>query len=123
MPKGKKKGKGRRRYFKKKKVSRGSKHSLGIEGGAAITLFKIATDKVATGASPVDAMRVKGRPLDDKLMDAANRAGVNALAWDNAKYALAGMAMHWAKNKPIAKIILAPADKLVKTIAGKRYGL
>jgi len=109
----------------KGKGSRGHsapKHSLGIEGGAVITLFKIATDKVTTGASPIQALKAVN-PIDVKLMDMATRAGTNALAWDNAKYALAGMALHWAKNKPIVSILLRPADKLVKTFAGKRYGL
>jgi hypothetical protein len=118
------KSKGRRRGGKKSKKGHSApKHSLGVEGGAGITLFKIATDKVATGASPIDALKVPGRPIQDKLMDAANRAGKNALAWDNSKYVLAGMGLHWAKNKPIVSIVLKPADKLVKMLAGKRYGL
>ncbi len=119
-----KRSKGKRRGGKRKsKKGRSSpKHSLGIEGGAVITLFKIATDKVETGASPIDALKA-GNKLDVKLLDAATRAGKNALAWDNSKYVLAGMGLHWAKNKPIVKIILQPADKLVKLLAGKRYGL
>ena len=117
------KRKGRRSYGRKKKsVSRGTKHSAAVEGGLAITLFKVATDKIATGASPIDALKAPNR-IDFKLLDAATRAGKNALAWDNAKYVLAGMGLHWAKNKPVVKIILKPADKLIKMMAGKRYGL
>ena len=124
MAKRKGKRKGRRSYGRKKKsVSRGTKHSAAIEGGLGITLFKIATDKVASGASPIDALKVAGRPIQDRLLDASVRTGKNALAWDNSKYVLAGMGLHWAKNKPIVKIILKPADKLVKMLAGKRYGL
>lgn len=120
-----KRSKGKRRGGKRrsKKGHSAPKHSLGIEGGLAISLFKMATDKATTGASPIDALKVPGRPLQDKLMDAANRSGANALAWNNAKYVLAGMGLHWAKNKPIVSIVLKPADKLVKMVAGKRYGL
>ena len=122
MGKKKKGSKGKRRGGKKKRVSHAPKHSLGIESGAAITLFKIATDKKATGASPVDALKAPNK-LDVKLLDTANRVGANALSWDNSKYVLAGMGLHWARNKPIVKIILQPADKLVKLLAGRRYGL
>jgi len=122
-----KKKKNRKRPYRgrkgKKKGRSAPKHSLAVEGGLGITLFKVATDKVATGASPIDALKVAGRPIQDKLMDAATRAGTNALAWDNAKYVLGGMALHWAKNKPIISIVLKPADKLVKMVAGKRYGV
>ena len=117
----KRRSKGYRRKGKKKGRS-APKHSLAVEGGAAITLFKVATDKVATGASPIDALRAPNK-IEDKLLDVANRAGKNALAWDNAKYVLGGMALHWAKNKPIISIVLKPADKLVKMVAGKRYGV
>ena len=118
----KKKRKGYRRKSKKKGRSSAPKHSLAVEGGAVITLFKVATDKVATGASPIDALRAPNK-IEDKLLDVANRAGKNAMAWDNAKYVLAGMGLHWAKNKPLFSIILRPADKLVKMVGGKRYGV
>ena len=122
---GKKKKHRKRPYRGRKGTKKGRsapKHSLAVEGGAVITLFKVATDKVATGASPIDALRAPNK-IEDKLLDVANRAGQNAMAWDNAKYVLAGMGLHWAKNKPIVSIILKPADKLVKMLAGKRYGV
>ncbi len=121
MAKGKRKG-SRRKGRKSKKGHRSPKHSLAIEGGLAISLFKVATDKVASGSSPIDALKAPNK-LDVKALDVATRAGKNALAWDNSKYVLAGMGLHWAKNKPIVSIILKPADKLVKLLAGKRYGL
>ena len=119
------KSKGKRRGGKRrsKKGHSAPTHSAAVEGGLGITLFKIATDRVASGASPIDALKVAGRPIQDRLLDASVRTGKNALAWDNSKYVLAGMGLHWAKNKPIVKIILKPADKLVKMLAGKRYGL
>ena len=106
----------------KKSRSSAAKHSAAVEGGLGITLYKVATDKITTGASPIDALKASG-DISYKLQDVASRASKNALAWDNAKWVLGGMAIHWAKNKPIAKIVLKPADGLVKLLAGKRYGL
>ncbi len=122
---GKGKGKKGKRRGGKRKSKRGHsapKHSLAIEGGALVSGYKIVTDKVATGASPIDAAKASNR-LDVKLQDVGMRLGKNALAWDNSKWVLYGMGLHWAKNKPFAKIILKPAEKLVKMVAGKRYGL
>lgn len=121
-----KRGKGKRKRSRGKRRSKRSSpkatHSAAIEAGLGVSLFKMATDKATTGASPIDALK-SGNPLTVKVTDAATRAAANALAWDNSKWVLYGMGLHWAKNKPIAKIILKPADKLVKLVAGRRYGV
>lgn len=117
-------GKGKKDKKKGKKGSRGKKKStrsrvskgpgLGTEVGGLVTLYKILTDKTTTGASPVDAAKVAGRPWTDRITDMATRAGKNAQNLENLKWVVAGVGVHWGKNKPVLKIVGRPLDQLVK---------
>lgn len=113
----------RNRNKGKKSRSRGSTHSAATELGLAVSAYKIATATAPThGVSPVDVIKQKGG-LEATLKGIGLTVSDNAMQWDNDKWVLYGAGLHWAKNKPVAKIVLKPLDKLVKMIAGKRYGL
>ena len=109
----KKATKRRRSRGKKKRGGPKVKGGLATDLGAAVSAFKVATDKTTTGASPYDAFKATN-PIDVKAVDILTRAGKNVLNVDNSKYVIGGAAVTWGKNKPVVKVVLGPVNRMCR---------